>query len=44
MGRFADAATDIEADADRLEAQMPEFAAGARRAVAIIRKCDELVK
>lgn len=44
MGRFADAATDIESDAERLEAQMPEFAVGARRAAAIIRKCDKLVK
>lgn len=44
MGRYADAAADIETKAARLDAQMPEFAAGARRAAAIIRSCDKLVK
>ena len=41
MGEYADAVDSIEADADRVEAKMPEFAAVAREAAAIIRRCDK---
>ena len=41
MGEYAEAATRIETAADHVEAKMPEFAAVAREAAAIIRRCDK---
>ena len=44
MGRCADAATRIEANADYIEGQMPEVAKAIRGAAEIIRECDKYAK
>ncbi len=41
MGRYADAATRIEAEADLIEEQMPEVAAAIRKATEVLRGCDK---
>lgn len=41
MGKYTDAAANIEAKADLVEEQMPEVAAAARNATEIIRGCDK---
>jgi hypothetical protein len=44
VGRYTDAATRIEAEADFIEKQMPEVAKAIRQATEILRGCDKYCK